>query len=254
MTTIARDIETIGLIGFGAFGGLAAEHLGRNAEVIVHDPRTSDAAVLDAGARPVSIEDAAGADVIVLGVPIQAIPIVCATIAPFLREGTLVCDVGSVKLRPVEWMLSTLPRHAQVLGTHPLFGPQTVGELGGIAGEPIVLCRARVGDEMYGRVRAFLADRLGLRVVELTPDEHDQQMAVALGLTHIIGRAVCAMGLIDQPATTLAYRRLMQIKANTECDAPELCEAIQKLNPYAARAGRAFLEAVRELVEAAEEP
>lgn len=241
------NLTTVSLIGLGAFGALAAELLKGHAEVRVHDPRAADDAVRDLGVTPASIEDAARAEVVVLCVPVQVIPVVCVTLAPLLPENTLVCDVGSVKLRPVEWMLNTLPAHTQVLGTHPLFGPQTAAELGGVSGERIALCRARVDDETHARVRRFLGETLGLHLLEMTADEHDQQMAFVQGLTHLIGRAACQVQLPDLPASTLAYRRLLQLKCNTECDAPELFEAIQKLNPYAKNARAAFRKAIDEV-------
>jgi prephenate dehydrogenase len=243
----APPITTVSLIGLGAFGRLAAGLLREHAEVLVHDPNTDDAAVRGLGVAPVSIEDAAASGLVILCVPVQVIPMVCVTIAPMLPEGALVSDVCSVKLRPVEWMLNTLPPHCRVLGTHPLFGPQTAGELGGVAGEPIVLCPARVEPEHYARVRNFLETGMGLRTLEMTADEHDQQMAFVQGLTHLIGRAACEMRLPDLPASTLAYRRLLQLKHNTECDAPELFEAIQKLNPYAQNARRVFVKAIEEV-------
>ncbi len=236
---------TVALVGLGAFGKVVASTLRAFTEVMVHDPNSADADVRALGVNPVAIEDAARAEVVILCVPVQVIPMVCVTLGPALREGALVCDVCSVKLRPVQWMVDTLPKHAQVLGTHPLFGPQTVGEVGGIAGESIALCRARVEDSAYDRVRGFLGDRLGLNVLEMTADEHDQQMAFVQGLTHLIGRAACEMRLPELPAATLAYRRLHQLKRNTECDTPELFEAIQKLNPYAANARKAFMDAVQ---------
>lgn len=238
-------LTTVALLGLGAFGRLAASVLRDHAEVVVHDPKSADDDVRGLGVSPVSIEDAAKAEVVILCVPVQVVPVVCVTIGPVLREGALVCDVGSVKLRPVGWMMETLPPHAQVLGTHPLFGPQTAAELGGIAGEPITLCRARVRDDVYDRIKGFLGGTLHLKVLEMTADEHDQQMAFVQGLTHLIGRSACDMRLPELPTATLAYRRLIQLKCNTECDAPELFEAIQKLNPYAANARKAFVQAVQ---------
>ncbi|MCC5824043.1 MAG: prephenate dehydrogenase [Phycisphaerales bacterium] len=245
--TIAPPLTTVALVGLGAFGRLAAECIKPHAEVLVHDPKTDDDTVRGLGVRPVGLEDAARAEAVILCVPVQVIPVVCVSLAPSLAEGALVCDVGSVKLRPVEWMLDTLPKHAQVLGTHPLFGPQTAAELGGVAGEPIALCRARVEDATYARVRAFLEQTLSLRVLEITPDEHDQQMAFVQGLTHLIGRAACEVQLPELPTATLAYKRLLQLKCNTECDAPELFEAIEKLNPYAKNARQAFIKAIEEV-------
>jgi prephenate dehydrogenase len=45
--------------------------------------------------------------------------------APALRPGQLIIDTCSVKERPLEWMLEELPDHVQIVGTHPLFGPDS---------------------------------------------------------------------------------------------------------------------------------
>lgn len=244
--------DRVGIFGFGAFGALAARTLASHAAVVVHDPAANPETVRTTGAVPVSAAEAAASPVVVLAVPVQAIEDVCKAIAPALAEGALVCDVASVKVLPVRWMLGTLPAHTQVLGTHPLFGPETAAELGGVAGEPIALCKpegrpednARLDEATYARVRTFLEHTLGLRVIELSPDEHDQQMALVQGVTHLIGHAAAEMGLPELATATLAYRRLLQLKHNTERDAPAMTRAIQRLNPHAAGARRAFLDAM----------
>lgn len=245
-------VDRIGLIGLGAFGRLAASCLAQHADVLCYDPEASDDEVKAAGATPAHLEDAANAEAIVLSVPVQAIPAACSAIAGMLAENTLVCDVGSVKLRPLEWMMAALPQHVQVLGTHPLFGPQTVAELGGIAGEPIVLCPARMNEETFEKARQFVSNQMGLVPIQMSADDHDQQMAFVQGITHLIGKAASNMRLEEFPTATLAYEKLLQMKANTERDAPELFDAIQRLNPYAVNTRNAFLNAVKDIVEAAD--
>lgn len=245
-------VDRIGLIGLGAFGRLAAACLAEHAEVRCYDPELSDDEIRAAGASPAALEDAADAQAVVLSVPVQAIPAACSAISGMLAENTLVCDVGSVKLRPIEWMLAALPQHVQVLGTHPLFGPQTVAELGGIKDEPIVLCPARISEETFQKAYDFCERAMCLKPIQMTADEHDQQMAFVQGITHLIGRAASNMRLEEFPTATLAYEKLLQMKANTEKDAPELFDAIQRLNPYAINTRNAFLNAVKEIVEAAD--
>ncbi len=245
-------VDKIGLIGLGAFGRLAASCLAEHAEVRCYDPELPDDEVRSAGATPAHLEDAADAQAVVLSVPVQAIPAACSAISGMLAENTLVCDVGSVKLRPIEWMLAALPQHVQVLGTHPLFGPQTVEELGGISGEPIVLCPARVSEETFRTAYEFCEKAMCLKPVQMTADEHDQQMAFVQGITHLIGRAASSMRLEAFPTATLAYEKLLQMKANVEKDTPELFDAIQRLNPYAINTRNAFLNAVKDIVETAD--
>lgn len=237
------DRPCIGLIGFGAFGRLAGACLASHVPTLVHDPAVPGSDIEAAGASPASLEDAAACDVCIMAVPVQAIERVCLQIAPLVRPGTLIVDVASIKIGPTETMRRLLPPHNDILGTHPLFGPQTVAEVG-LRGQAIALCPVRIDRKRLETVRAFLAGTLGLRVVETTPDEHDRQMALVQGITHLIGHAARAMNLPELPLTTLAYQRLLQMKHNVERDSTELFEAIQTLNPYAAEARRRFVDAV----------
>lgn len=80
----------------------------------------------------VTLEQAASCDVVVLAVPVGALEEVVGQIAPHLHPGALVLDVGSVKMLPAEIMERQLPEHVAIVGTHPLFGPQSV--VAGLAG------------------------------------------------------------------------------------------------------------------------
>ncbi|GJM19542.1 MAG: hypothetical protein DHS20C14_17550 [Phycisphaeraceae bacterium] len=249
-----HDSPTIGLLGFGAFGRLAATHFTPHAAVTVHDPNVSETDILSTGAQSGSLKISASCDAVVLAVPVQALPAALDAIAPHVRPGTIVADVASVKTLPVQWMLERLPAHTHVVGTHPLFGPQTAREHGAIAGEPIALCRARIDDDTFARVREFVEGTLGLAPVELTPDEHDKQMAMVQVLTHLVGHAANSMDLPELPTATVAYRRLLQMKRNTQGDSEELFEAIQRLNPHAAAARDAFLTHMTDVARRAQGP
>ncbi|MEQ8769187.1 MAG: prephenate dehydrogenase/arogenate dehydrogenase family protein [Phycisphaerales bacterium] len=246
------DWGTIGLIGFGAFGRLAAASIAPHARTLVHDPNVDDAAINSTGAEPADLPAAAACEAVVLAVPVQALPTVLDRIAPHVRPGAIVADVASVKLKPVGWMLERMPEHAHVVGTHPLFGPQTAKEHGTISGEPIALCRARIDDDAFSRVRSFVTHTLGLNAIELTPDEHDKQMALVQVITHLVGHAANAMDLPELPTATVAYQRLLQMKRNTRGDSEELFEAIQRLNPHAAGARDAFLQHMTEVARRAQ--
>ncbi len=246
------DRGTIGLIGFGAFGRLAAASIAPHARTLVHDPHADESSIRSTGASPAELAVVAACDAVVLAVPVQALPAALDEIAPHVRAGAIVADVASVKTLPVGWMIERVPEHAHVVGTHPLFGPQTAKEHGSIANEPIALCRARIDADAFARVRSFAADALGLNVIELSPDEHDRQMALVQVITHLVGHAANAMDLPDLPTATVAYQRLLQMKRNTRGDSEELFEAIQRLNPHAAGARDAFLRHMTEVARRAE--
>lgn len=242
---------TLGLFGFGAFGRLASEHLVHLADVLVHDPNADAGAVRALGATPARLPEAAACDAVLLAVPVQTLGEVLGAISPHVREGALVADVCSVKTEPIRLMLETLPAHAQVLGTHPLFGPQTASEQGTIVGQTVALCPARMDPAWLARVRELLGS-LGLEIVETDPDEHDRQMAWVQVLTHLVGHAAGEMDLPELPLATVAYTRLMQLRRNVSGDTEELFAAIQTHNPHAAAMRQRFFEAMKGVIERAD--
>lgn len=248
--TRKRDIRTIGLFGFGAFGRLVAEHLGHHFSVVVHDPA---AVALPPGiaARFGTLEQTAGADLVILAVPVRDMATAIRSIAPHVTPGALVADVGSVKCLPVRLMQEGLPQTVDIIGTHPLFGPQSAK--GGLAGRKIVLCDVRGRNAR--RVGAFLRRVLKLRVFVTTPEDHDREAAVVQGLTHLIAKVLVQMEPLPRRLTTASFDQLMAAVEMVRHDAPAVYEAIERDNPFA-RAVRsrffALADAMRDQLEAGE--
>ena len=104
----------VSLIGHGRLGKLISSFLSRDVDLDIFDQSIS---------RPIS--EISNSSVVLLCVPISQMEKVCQDISPHLQENTLIIDVCSVKEYPMEVMKKNLPSHAQILGTHPMFG-QTV--------------------------------------------------------------------------------------------------------------------------------
>ena len=64
------------------------------------------------------------ADIVILSVPISALFKVIPEISPFLKKGTLLMDVTSVKEKPSQIMQKYAPEGVEVIPAHPLFGPR----------------------------------------------------------------------------------------------------------------------------------
>lgn len=246
--SIASDITagdiTVGIIGFGAFGQLVAQHLRPYLSVCAHDPAPGlEAAAGAHGVTLTSLEDAARCAVVVLAVPVGGMAETVAAIAPHVRPGALVLDVGSVKLRPAEIMRRGLPAHAEIAATHPLFGPQSARS--GIAGLKIAICPVR-GRQCF-RLAAFLRRRLGLSVIFTTPEAHDREAATVQGLTHLIARVLVRMEPLPTRMTTRSFDLLAAAVEMVRHDAPAVFDAIERANPYAAEVRRRFFTLAAEL-------
>ena len=221
-------MKRLSIIGLGAFGQLAARHLGDRFALSAHDPHAPAERFAAAGCAPVSFEQAAAADVILVAVPVQAMEQVIVALGPLVRAGATVIDVASVKTMPSLWLARHIPAHADVVATHPLFGPQSAA--GGLAGLPLVICPVR-GDRHLAV--AALGRDLGLDVMVTPAEEHDQEMAYVQGLTHLIGRSLVQMGIPDERLKTQSYQHLLELTGLIGQDSFDLFAAIQTLNPHA---------------------
>ncbi len=235
-------MTSLAVIGAGAFGRLMLTHLSDHFETAAFDPALDDGAIAALGARPLPTLAAAGdAGIVVVATPVQTMETVLADLAPHLKPGTLALDVGSVKVKPARLMDALLPDGVEIVCTHPLFGPQSARD--GLTGLKIAVCPVR--GERHGCVAAFLADTLGLSVIETTPDRHDRELAYVQGLTHLLAKTLLEMRLEPFQLTTVTYDLLRQAIGYVEGDSPELFRAIEMENPFAAEARQAFFDAVR---------
>ncbi|SDM03424.1 prephenate dehydrogenase [Maricaulis salignorans] len=233
---MAEDRKQIGMIGLGAFGRFAAGHLAPHFDLLGHDPQAAELP----GLVRVRLEAAAACPVVVLAVPVQALEQTCQDIAPFLPEGALVLDVASVKVEPMRAMRAWLPAHVRIIGTHPLFGPQSAAK--GLAGQSIVLCPDTGVD---AAPVAALCEGLGLEVHLSDPDTHDRAMANVQALTHLVSRVIAELDIPPPPYTTKSYDLLRQATDLVRNDSDDLFQAIEQLNPYAASLRKRFFEAAR---------
>jgi prephenate dehydrogenase len=115
-------------------------------------------------------------DMVVVSVPIRNTVGVIEEIASVLTDQQILCDLTSLKMKPVEAMLRS---SAEVIGLHPMFGPG----IASLQGQTIIACPVRCRKETADEIFCTFAHQ-GARVVITTPEEHDRMMAVIQGLTH----------------------------------------------------------------------
>ena len=220
----------IGIIGFGRFGKLMTRYLAEDCQVLVYDKNADAKGIESRGGVFASLEDACRQQTVILAVPISAMRDVLKKIRPLLLPGALMIDVCSVKALPVKWMVEILPDDIDILGTHPMFGPDSAAE--SLKDSKIVLCQERLATPAYNKIKVYLESK-GLVVIETTADEHDREIAVSLALTHTIGRALAEFGAKPQKIDTEGYKRLLHILEVVENDTWQLFEDMNRYNPYA---------------------
>jgi len=223
----------IGIIGFGRLGRLLATYLAQDSSLVVFEPN-ADAKTLSQiksiGATSVTLQEACDCPIVIPCVPISQFENVLNDMKPHLKKGTLVADVCSVKMKPVEDMIKILPEYVSLLGTHPMFGPDSAAKT--LYGSKIVLTKLRLPDEQYNNIKAYLETH-GLKVIEATAKEHDKQISSSLLLSHLLGRTLMDFGAGPLDIDTKGYRRLMKILETVENDSIQLFKDMSTYNPFA---------------------
>jgi prephenate dehydrogenase len=218
---------TIGVYGLGRFGYFWADLLSRGNTVygFSRDPRRA----VPPGVRWVGEDELLSLPVIFLCVAISAMEDVLARMRGRLSPGALVVDTCSVKTYPVALMRRMLPDSVSVLGTHPMFGPDSAKE--GVRGLPLIMCPARIAAKETERWRAFFSS-LGLSVSIMSPDDHDREAAFTQGVAHYIGRVLSDFGARRSAIGTVGFNKLLEIVEQTCNDPWQLFLDLQRYNPY----------------------
>jgi len=130
------------------------------------------------------------ADCVILCVPIGAYEAIARAIAPALRPGAIVTDVGSVKGAVIAALKPALPAQARLVPAHPVAGTEYSGPDAGFATLFInrwcILTPPEGTDETaVEKVRGFW-EALGSHVETMSAGHHDLVLAITSHVPHLI--------------------------------------------------------------------
>lgn len=233
----------IGIVGFGQFGQFMARHLAVFFEVIVCDvaDRRSEAGTI--GVRFADFETVAAQSIVIFAVPLAAFETTLRRAAPLLKPNALCLDVTSVKMKPIRLMLENLPSSVEIIGTHPLFGPQSGRD--GISGMRVAFCPVRT--TRSEKIERFLIENLRLVVLRRSAEQHDREMAHVQALTHFVARALDELHVEESALATVSYEELMCAARLVSEDSWELFQTIQQGNPFADAERKSFIAKLVEI-------
>ncbi len=236
-------MKNVSIIGFGNFGQFFARKLVTTFEVSAWDCRDFSSEARKIGVKWATLEQAADGDLIVLAVPLQSMEPLLVKLADLINLKALVMDVCSVKQEPIRLMQKYLPQ-AELLCTHPMFGPQSAKD--GWQGHRLVVCPVTTPSAKSEFVLRFFRNQ-GLRLFEMTDEQHDREMARVQALTHFVARALKECEVKSSPFGTFAYDHLCKIVELLGGDSWELFETIELGNPFAQEIRREFIENLQKL-------
>ena len=139
------------------------------------------------------------ADLIVLCVPVGVMDSVMAEIAPHLKAGAVVSDVGSVKQAVIDAVGPHVPDGVHFIPAHPLAGTEHSGPRSGFAelfdNRWCILVPTTGSNRVEVDRLARLWRGMGANVDEMDPDHHDLVLAVTSHTPHLI--AYTMVGVAD---------------------------------------------------------
>ena len=197
----------ISIVGVGHIGGsLAYDLLATRActRLTLHDSRSRARSVLSkffprchiASSVSGAVRDA---DLLILAAPLSAYPELLKEIAPVLSSRTVVSDVGSVKSSVSQQFSQLLPSHAVCVPAHPVAGTEHSGVEHARAdlfcNRYTILTPNERSTADSVRLVTALWQRVGARVMTLTPAQHDAILALTSHLPHAIAYALVLAAL-----------------------------------------------------------
>jgi len=197
-----KQFERVALIGIGLIGSSLARVLRRDSPA-THITACARRAETLAAVRRLGIADAttddpaaavADADLVVLATPLSAYAAIAGQIAPTLKPGAIVTDVGSVKEAAIRDVAPALPSGVHFVPGHPVAGTEHSGPEAGFAEMfadrwCILTPPPGTDPDAVAKIKA-LWELARMRVVTMPAEHHDKVLAVTSHLPHLIAYTI----------------------------------------------------------------
>ena len=192
----------VAFIGIGLIGSSMARRMAKDglAEEFVACARSEEtrAKALDLGIVSSAVADpaeaAAHADLVVIATPLGSNGAIAKAIAPALKPGAIVTDVGSVKQSVVEAVAPHISQEVHFVPGHPIAGTEHSGPEAGFPelfeGRWTILTPLENTDPEAVDAVSTLWRRMGALVDLMTPDHHDRVLAITSHLPHLIAYTI----------------------------------------------------------------
>lgn len=255
--------DRVGIVGVGLIGasiGLALKQrkLCKSILGIGRRLSTLDTAVHIGAVDEISIginESLAAVELLIVCTPVDRVAEHVEQALPFLGMASLITDAGSTKANIVRRLEKHPRARRRFVGSHPLAGSEKSGPAAARAdlfvGRTCVMTPAESTDSEVARKIKNLWISLGMRVVERTPEEHDQLLGTTSHLPHLIATTLArTLQESDQLFAGSGFRDTTRIAAGD----PEVWTAIFSCNRTACLEALAvFQQRLNEIQDALQE-
>ena len=190
--------ERMAIVGVGLIGGSLAKAvkerklvgevlgIGRSEQRLA---RAKEHGIIDRYSARID-ETLGEADLIVVATPVGIVVDIIREMIPFLKKGTIITDVGSVKKKIVEEVETFIPDYLYLVGGHPIAGTENSGFEESFStlfeGRKCIITPVATTNSQALKKVKELWTRVGSTVVCMDGEEHDQVLAAVSHLPHMI--------------------------------------------------------------------
>ena len=139
-------------------------------------------------------ESVKDSDLIVLGIPVGAMEGIVSEIAPFLKSGTIITDVGSVKKHLIDSILPILPSDVYFVPGHPIAGTEKSGPESGFAelfkGRWCILTPNKNTSQVALEKVKFIWEQAGMQIATMDAEYHDRVLAITSHIPHLVAFSI----------------------------------------------------------------
>ena len=195
-------VDRVALIGIGLIGSSLARAIRRgnlagHIAVAARTQKSLDTALSLGFADSVNLDPAevvANADVVILCTHLGTYEQIAEQIAPALKPGAIVSDIGSAKEAVINLFTKTLPDNIHIVPAHPVSGTEHSGPEAGFAelydGRWCILTPPEGTDEAAIETISALWRGAGAMVEIMDSVRHDRVMAMTSHLPHAIAYTI----------------------------------------------------------------
>lgn len=129
------------------------------------------------------------ADLIIVATPVGLIPAMVKRALPYLKDGSIITDVGSVKGSLVREIESFMPARINFVGAHPIAGCECSGVKNArptlFQETTCILTPCANTDSKALNIIRKMWEQIGARVLLIDPAQHDEILAFTSHLPHL---------------------------------------------------------------------
>ncbi len=178
-SSMARVIRDKGLAKSIAISTRSLETLERARQLGLGDTYSADPA-----------EAVRNADLVIVSVPVGSSGAVTEALAPGLKAGAILTDVGSTKASVIAQIRPHVPAGVHFIAGHPIAGTEKSGPDAGFAslfaGRWCILTPEPDADEAAVTKLGEFWEACGSKVDRMDPEHHDKVLAIVSHLPHLI--------------------------------------------------------------------